>query len=90
MRVVCNSCYEFEADSTALNVFCFMYPSHAFFQSRGQASRAEGSLYKTQVVQHNLGQITPTDSHVISKLYLDIKMNVGLKGITFYRILMKP
>ena len=52
-------------DSTALNVFSFMYPSHAFFQSRGQASRAEGSLCETQIVRHNRGQITSTDAHVI-------------------------
>ena len=66
VSVNCNSCCEFEADSAALNVFWLMYPSHAFFQSRGQASRDERSQYQTGNIQYNLAQTVPTDAHVIN------------------------
>ena len=70
MMIVCNSCYEFKAASKPLDMFCFMYPSHAFLQSRGQPALTEGSLLGNLQLDHKHQdhiEVIPTNSYIIAQ-----------------------
>ena len=79
MMIVCNSCYEFKAASKPLDMFCFMYPSHAFLQSHDQPSLTEGSLLGNLQHDHkHQGHIVVTNSHI-----MDQKQQVIVKLIKY-------